>query len=247
MRDHPIPPVTEPRQYRAIGVVRGRYVPDDPAEITRGRIETEDGTAVEAVVLGRVLSLMRRHLDLDRAHLWVAYPRCRDSERLHLQIVGVWEPSTLRPETPGVASDSLPEGDDYFSIRGELIFTRPETDDLVVRVRQQPRADGSRPAPFKVPLKGHLPLEHLRHFVALDVRRHGQQLVLERCEVIAPMPRRGQRGGRSRAARSGRGERSSDRFADRSARPPGESPQAPPRSSERVTRPLPTALTRPSR
>ena len=29
MRQHPISPVTEPMQYRAIGVVRGTYVPED--------------------------------------------------------------------------------------------------------------------------------------------------------------------------------------------------------------------------
>ena len=30
MRQHPISPVTEPMQYRAIGVVQGTYVPADP-------------------------------------------------------------------------------------------------------------------------------------------------------------------------------------------------------------------------
>ena len=102
MRHHPISPVTEPMQYRAIGVVRGTYRPSDPEQLTRGVIETEDGTAIEAVVLGRVLTLMRRHLDLAEPHLWVVYPRSRDEDQLHLQLVGVWEPSTLSSETsPG--------------------------------------------------------------------------------------------------------------------------------------------------
>ena len=96
----------------------------------------------------------------------------------------------------------LPEGDDYFSIRGELIFTKPEAGNLVVKVRQQPRADGTRPLPFKLQMKGDLPLEHLRHFVSLDIRRQGQELHLERYEVIAPMPTRGgkAKGGRRGAA-----------------------------------------------
>ena len=51
-------------QYRAIGVVRGTYVPSDPEQLTRGTIHTTDGSEIEAVVLGRVLTLMRRHLDL---------------------------------------------------------------------------------------------------------------------------------------------------------------------------------------
>ena len=37
-------------------------------------------------------------------------------------------------------------------------------------------------------------LEHLRHFVSLDVRRQGQLLAVEAVEVIAPMPTRGGKG-----------------------------------------------------
>jgi hypothetical protein len=223
MRQHPISPVTEPMQYRAIGVVRGTYVPADPDQLTRGAIHTEAGDTIEAVVLGRVLTLMRRHLDLSKPHLWVAYPRYREADQLHLQLVGVWEPSTLaataiatQPAEPAAGgnaaaveavplADALPEGDGYFSVRGELIYTRPEAGDLVVKIRQQPRADGSRPTPFKLPLKGEIAPEHLRHFVALDLRRQGQELHLENHEVIAPVPQRGGKGRGGRAAGAGRG------------------------------------------
>jgi hypothetical protein len=217
MRHHPISPVTEPMQYRAIGVVRGVYVPSEPDPLTRGVIRTADGTEIEAVVLGRLLTLMRRHLDLSEPHLWVVYPRSRDADLLHLQMVGVWEPSTLAtadassPADGVDPGDDLPEGDDYFSVRGELIYTRPESGELVVKVRQQPRPDGSRPVPFKLQLKGEIPLEHLRHFVALDLRRRGQHLHLEGLEVIGPMPQRGNRGGKGR--RRGGAERSPDRTA----------------------------------
>ena len=215
MRQHPISPVTEPMQYRAIGVVRGTYVPEDPEQLTRGTLQAEDGTEIEAVVLGRVLTLMRRHLDLSKPHLWVAYPRFRDPEKLHLQLVGVWEPSTLAAteiatqsaadaQDSGAPSDDLPEGDGYFSVRGELIYTRPEDGDLVVKIRQQPRADGSRPTPFKLQLRGEIAPEHLRHFVSLDLRRHGQQLQLEQHEVIAPVPQRAGKGrGPGRGGRPG--------------------------------------------
>ena len=217
MRQHPIPPVTEALQYRAIGVVRGVYEPADGDQLTRGLIRCADGTAIEAVVLGRLLTLMRRHLDLSIPHLWVVYPRSRDEQVLHLQLVGVWEPSTLTsPEEPEAPSDSLPEGDEYFSVRGELIYTRPESGDLVVKVRQLPRPDGSKPVPFKLQIKGQIPLEHLRHFVALDLRRQGQELQLEGLEVIAPVAQRGNRGGKKAgrpggAGGAGGGERSSNR------------------------------------
>ena len=202
MRDHPIPPVTEPLQYRAIGIVRGIYSPEDTDQFTRGRLVDLKGEPIEAVVLGRVLTLMRRHLEMNEPHLWIVYPRCRDEGHLHLQIAGVWEPSTLGgvvednndsnlPDQSASTQDDLPEGDDYFSIRGELIFTRPETNDLVVKVRQRPRADGSRPLPFKLKLKGDIPLEFLRNFVSLEVRRSAQNLQLEKHEVLGPVVTRG--------------------------------------------------------
>ena len=212
MRDHPIPPVTEPLQYRAIGLVRATYRPEDDDQFTRGLLVDDQGQELEAVVLGRMLTLMRRHLAMDVPHLWVVYPRSREAGHLHLQIAGIWEPSTLQsgdsgqeaPEDAAAAADQLPEGDDYFSIRGELIFTKPETGDLVVKVRQQPRADGSRPLPFKLQLKGEIPLDVLRHFVSLQVRRQGQDLHVESHAVIAPMPTRGGKG-RGGAARKGGG------------------------------------------
>jgi len=213
MRDHPISPVTEPLQYRAIGVVRGTYRPESDDQLTRGVLVDDQGQELEAVVLGRMLTLMRRHLAMDYPHLWVVYPRCRESGHLHLQIAGIWEPSTLDRvdgESDGASKtlvhDSLPEGDDYFSIRGELIFSRPESGELVIKVRQQPRADGRRPLPFKLQLKGEVAIDHLRHFVSLEVRRQGQDLQVESCEVIAPMPTRGGKGrggkGRSRQAKA---------------------------------------------
>ncbi|MFM7228417.1 MAG: hypothetical protein ACKO2F_02105 [Cyanobacteriota bacterium] len=215
MRAHPIPPVTEPMQYRAIGLVEGTYTPADPDNLARGVLTTAEGEAVDAVVLGRVLSLLRRHVDLALPHLWVVYPRSRETGRLQLQLVGVWEPSTLARSEEGeavgeavgdaavVVSDSLPEGDGYFSVRGELVFTRPESGDLVIKVRQKPRADGSRPQPFKIPLRGEVPLDHLRQFVSLGARRRGQQLELETLEVVGPLPRSGdRRGGRRQVRRN---------------------------------------------
>jgi hypothetical protein len=51
---------------------------------------------LNAVLLGRIMSLVKNHLDLDKEHLWVVYPRTRqENDALHLQIVGVWEPENL--------------------------------------------------------------------------------------------------------------------------------------------------------
>jgi hypothetical protein len=129
----------------------------------------------------------------------------------------------------------LPEGDDYFSVRGELIYTRPESGDVVVKVRQLPRADGSRPTPFKLHLSGTIPLEHLRHFVSIDARRQEQMLTVDRYEVIAELPQRGNRGGKARRnSGEGRSSRPETRPGSQGAGPAG------PRSHGRaVSRPRP--------
>ena len=106
-RQRPIPPPSEPTQYRAIGVVRGTYYPSDE-QFTRGNMVMADGSHVEAVLLGRVMSLVRNHLQLDQEHVWVVYPRTREREAtLHLQIVGVWEPENLSND-----DDSVESGDE---------------------------------------------------------------------------------------------------------------------------------------
>ncbi len=95
MRQQPIPPASEPMQYRAIGLVRGKYAPSEE-QFTRGFLVTDDGVSIDAVLLGRVMSLVKKHLDLEQSHLWVVYPRTREKEYdLHVQIVGVWEPENL--------------------------------------------------------------------------------------------------------------------------------------------------------
>lgn len=99
-RQQPIPPPSEPMQYRAIGLVRGRYKASSE-QFTQGTLVATDGTELNAVLLGRVMSLVKNHLDLEQEHLWVVYPRTGQQDgNLHLQIVGVWEPEKLSKELP---------------------------------------------------------------------------------------------------------------------------------------------------
>ena len=45
----------------------------------------------------------------------------------------------MKPSSFKLHSDNLLEGDDYFSIRGELVFTKPEEKEVVIKIRQKPR------------------------------------------------------------------------------------------------------------
>jgi len=198
MQNHPIPLVTDPLQYRAIGMVRGIYKPQDNDNFTRGALIDSKGNEIDSVLLGRVITLIRNHVSLEKPHLWVVYPRCRNNQNLHLQITGIWEPSTLKKDLmeketlneasiPKVDSDDLSEGDDYFSIRGELVFTKPEDKEVVIKIRQKPRNQQKKALPFKVNLKGEVPINYLKHFISLNVRRIDYQLLIEDFQIIGPL------------------------------------------------------------
>ena len=198
MQNHPIPSVTDPLQYRAIGLVRGIYKPQNDDNFTRGVLIDSNGNEIDSVLLGRVITLIRNHVPLEKPHLWVVYPRCRNNQNLHLQITGIWEPSTLKKDllereglnedsSSNVDSDALLEGDDYFSIRGELIFTKPEEKEVVIKIRQKPRNQQKKALPFKVNLKGEVPINYLKHFISLDVRRVDYQLLVEDFQIIGPI------------------------------------------------------------
>lgn len=145
-RFHPIAPPSEPMQYRAIGMVRGTYTPDEDDQLNRGHIVTDDDCRVEAVLLGRVTSLVKNHLDLSMPHLWVVYPRTRQIDRegtqeLHLQIVGVWEPETLG--LPGEESTPSPEAENAETTETTEAETsnpeeNPESAEATTSVADQP-------------------------------------------------------------------------------------------------------------
>lgn len=250
-RNHPIPPASEPMQYRAIGLVRGVYAPSEE-QFTRGTLTTEDGTVIDAVLLGRVMSLVKKHLDLTQAHLWVVYPRTREKVAdLHAQIVGVWEPESLtkpkeadEPETGEASSESetvpqttMPDGltDGYFSVRGEVLSASPEENRVVVRVQQAPKKTDKpgedKERMFKIILHGTLEGKTVGYFWDLHVQRKGNDLMLQGGTLIGLVPpkKRKSKGGgpRNNFARK-------KRFPDR-----GGAPSRPVRAGEGGAAPAP--------
>ncbi len=216
-RLQPIPPPSEPMQYRAIGLVRGSYRATSPEQLTQGTLITPDGAEIDAVLLGRIMSLVKNHLDLEAEHLWVVYPRTRqESDKLHLQIVGVWEPEKLAknlisqsPESNSdeiissesissesvsseteinyVASTEIPDGG--FSVRGEVVYHSPDQN-IVIKIKQAPRKSDEPPKYFKLKLKGDLGPRATGKFWDLQVKRQADLLVVEKSECIADLPRK---------------------------------------------------------
>jgi hypothetical protein len=210
-RQQPIPPPSEPMQYRAIGLVRGRYRASDE-QFTQGVLVTTDGVELNAVLLGRIMSLVKNHLDLEKDHLWVVYPRTRqENDTLHIQIVGVWEPENLAknateedesesgsPESvpdapeagtkPPALSANIPDGG--FSVRGEVVYQAFDTKSLVVKIKQAPRKPTDKPKYFKLKLRGVLTTKAVGKFWDFQAKREGDVLIVQTAEAIADLPKK---------------------------------------------------------
>ncbi len=208
-RSQPIPPPSEPMQYRAIGLVRGRYTPS-AEQITQGQLTATDESELNAVLLGRIMSLVKNHLDLEKEHLWVVYPRTgQEDGKLHLQIVGVWEPENLalqskeealtsaevtEPETEVPTQPSPPNAiqieDGYFSVRGEVVYQSADSQSLVVKIKQVPRKASEKPKYFKLKLTGVLTTKAVGQFWDFHTKREGENLLIQQGESIAVLPQK---------------------------------------------------------
>ncbi len=193
----PIPPPSEPMQYRAIGLIKGKYQPSEE-QFNRGVLITEDQTHLDAVLLGQVMSLVKKYLDLETTYLWVVYPRTREKEEtLHMQIVGIWSAEGFGPmaamaeetDPPGQPAQLAPPlQDGYFSIRGEIVFQSPEKNYLLVKIQQSPRKNSDRPKAFKLKLAGNLTDKTLGYFWDLHIQRQGEELAIVKGQRIALVP-----------------------------------------------------------
>ena len=95
MLKNPIPKVSNKFQYRAIGIVNGKYMPNDIEQLNKGFLTDIKGEKIETVVLGKALSLLKNHIDLKKSYFWIVYPKNKNTQNLHLQVAGAWDPFQL--------------------------------------------------------------------------------------------------------------------------------------------------------
>jgi hypothetical protein len=198
-RQQPISPPSEPMQFRAIGLVQGIYHPSED-RFNRGILEVSEGLKLDAVLLGQVMSLVKKYIDLARPYFWVVYPRTREKEQtLHLQIVGVWSadgfsPITEEQQAPPPSTDAelaQPIEDGYFSVRGQVVYQANDKELLFVKIQQTARKTKERDErgkAFKLRILGTLPQKAVGYFWELDVKRQGNDLILQNGTSIALMP-----------------------------------------------------------
>ena len=188
MLKNPIPKVTNQLQHRAIGIINGKFTPLSSDQLNRGFLIDNKDEKIETVVLGKALSLLKKHIDLKKSYYWIVYPKNKNTQNLHLQVAGIWDPYQLN-DFPNDSSktnfskllEELDLKDNYFSVRGELVFVNTQKKEIVIKICTAIKLKNKN---FKLVIKGELSLELLHSFVSLDINRDGNSLQLINYEVI---------------------------------------------------------------
>ena len=68
MLKNPIPKVTNQLQHRAIGIINGKFTPISSDQLNRGFLIDNKDEKIETVVLGKALSLLKKHIDLEKSY-----------------------------------------------------------------------------------------------------------------------------------------------------------------------------------
>ena len=191
MLKNPIPKVTNQLQYRAIGIINGKFTPYDSKQLNRGFLIDNKGEKIETVILGKALSLLKKHIDLSKSYYWVVYPKNKNSQNLHLQVTGIWDPYQLNDFSHDSSKTNFSKllkefdlKDNYFSVRGELVFVNTQKKEIVIKICSASKLKNLKTKNFKLVIKGELSLELLNSFVSLDINRDGNSLKLIKYEVI---------------------------------------------------------------
>ena len=191
MIKNPIQEVTNKLQYRAIGIVKGIYKPNNIDQLNRGTITDKEGKIIETVILGKAISLIKKYINLEKDYFWIVYPRNKNINSLHLQVAGVWDPYKLNQfdknnseKDPNELLEELNLNNNYFSIRGELVYVNTKKKEIVIKICSSPPSKRSKYSTFKIIIEGEIPLQFLNNFVSLDVIRDGNTLRMVKYEII---------------------------------------------------------------
>ena len=191
MIKNPIQEVTNKLQYRAIGIVKGIYKPNNIDQLNRGTLTDKEGKILETVLLGKAIALIKKYINLEKDYFWIVYPRNKNINKLHLQVAGIWDPYQLNQldknnseKDPNELLEELNLNNNYFSIRGELVYVNTKKKEIVIKICSSPPSKRSKYLTFKIIIEGEIPLQFLNNFVSLDVIRDGNTLRMVKYEII---------------------------------------------------------------
>ena len=191
MIKNPIQEVTNKLQYRAIGIVKGIYKPNNIDQLNRGTLTDKEGKILETVILGKAIALIKKYINLEENHFWIVYQRNKNIHNLHLQVAGIWDPYKLNQvdnnnseKDPNELLEELNLNNNYFSIRGELVYVNTQKKEIVIKICSSPPSKRSKYSTFKIIIEGEISLQFLNNFVSLDVIRDGTTLRMVKYEII---------------------------------------------------------------
>ena len=185
----PIQKVTENLQNRAIGIIYGSYKPSNSESLNKGILKDQNNLPLDTVVLGKTLPLIKKYIDFNKKYFFIVYPRNKNSDSLHLQIAGVWDPNSLNKEQKDYSQNTheilknFDLKDNYFSIRGKLIFVKIPEKEVIIKITPSKLLNNKNKS-FKLILKAELPLNLINSFLSIDALREGNSLRMENFEVI---------------------------------------------------------------
>ena len=191
MIKNPIQEVTNKLQYRAIGIVEGIYKPNNIDQLNRGTLTDKEENIVETVILGKAIALIKKYINLEENHFWIVYPRNKNINNLHLQVAGIWDPYKLNQvdnnnseKDPNELLEELNLNNNYFSIRGELVYVNTQKKEVVIKICSSQISKKSKYSSFKIIIEGEISIQFLNNFVSLDVIRDGNTLRMIKYEII---------------------------------------------------------------
>ena len=185
----PIQKVTESLQNRAIGIIYGSYKPLNTESLNKGILKDQNNLPLDAVVLGKTLPLIKKYIDFNKKYFFIVYPRNKNSDSLHLQIAGIWDPNSLNKEqkdhsqNPHEILKNFDLKDNYFSVRGKLIFVKIPEKEVIIKITPSNLLNNKNKS-FKLILKAELPLNLINSFLSIDALREGNTLHMQNFEVI---------------------------------------------------------------
>ena len=186
----PIPEVSDKKQFRAIGIVLGIYKPHKDDLLNKGFIEDSNGFKIDAVVLGKALPVIKKLINFEKQYYWIVYPRNKDSNKIHLQIAGIWDPTNFKnnnDDNINKSNDlllSFDLKDNFFSIRGKLIFINVQDKELIIKICPSNQRKNQKNKSFKILVKGEISMNYVNSFVSLEVMRIENYLFMENFEII---------------------------------------------------------------
>ena len=152
-------------QYRAFGVVRGRYYPS-ALDFNQGILATSD-SVIQAVIDSNKNSLTLITPDVIHDELlFHAYPRTNKEQG-----------NALMLQLTKYSKDNL-DVDNYFSIRGNLVAILD--DSILIRIQRNANKDKA----FYLGIKGTLPNDGVKKFWDLECIREGNILKLVNGQVV---------------------------------------------------------------